>query len=162
MTSQPMSATPLRSRPGPTVFRGTVEDHAAMTAAFAGKDAARCNGPNKNGAVASAVPGAPHVEPPHFDWRWRERPARARLAWETSSRSADETTPHSDGVNKMNCERSLSRPHRRKVHAKSADLGPRGDVARRDGSVSVVQRGDLPVAERQPAVRDHLGRIATR
>ena len=48
-----------------------------------------CNkhGPNKNGAVASAVPGAPHVEPPHFDWRWRERPARALLAWETSSRS---------------------------------------------------------------------------
>jgi hypothetical protein len=53
-------------------------------------------------------------------------------------------------------------PHPRRVYAKSADLGPRGDVARRDGSVSVVQRGDLPVAERQPAVRDRLGRIATR
>jgi hypothetical protein len=22
------------------------------------------------------------VEPAHFDWRWRERPARALLAWE--------------------------------------------------------------------------------
>jgi hypothetical protein len=23
-----------------------------------------------------------HVEPAHFDWRWRERPALALLAWE--------------------------------------------------------------------------------
>jgi hypothetical protein len=31
---------------------------------------------NKNGAVASAVLGAP-VDHVHFDWLWRERPARA-------------------------------------------------------------------------------------
>jgi len=39
------------------------------------------------------------VEPPHFDWRWRERPALALLVWETSSRPSEETTPHPDGVN---------------------------------------------------------------
>ena len=27
-----------------------------------------------------------HVEPAHFDWRWRERPALALLAWEALAR----------------------------------------------------------------------------
>ena len=40
------------------------------------------------------------VEPARFDWRWRERPALALLAWEAlGSRSADEATPHLSGVN---------------------------------------------------------------
>jgi len=39
------------------------------------------------------------VEPAHFDWRWRERPALALLAWEACSRSADQATPHTSGVN---------------------------------------------------------------
>ena len=39
------------------------------------------------------------VESAHFDWRWRERPALALLAWETCSRSADEATPHPSRVN---------------------------------------------------------------
>jgi len=38
--------------------------------------------PNTNGAVTSAVLVHLHVEPAHFDWRWRERPALALLAWE--------------------------------------------------------------------------------
>jgi hypothetical protein len=38
--------------------------------------------PNKNGAVTSAVLVHLRVEPAHFDWRWRERPALALLAWE--------------------------------------------------------------------------------
>ena len=36
----------------------------------------------KNGAVTSAVLVHQRVEPPHFDWRSRERPALALLAWE--------------------------------------------------------------------------------
>jgi hypothetical protein len=36
---------------------------------------------NRNGAVASAVLVHLGVEPAHFDWRWRERPALALLAW---------------------------------------------------------------------------------
>jgi len=36
----------------------------------------------ENGAVTSAVPVHLRVEPAHFDWRWRERPALALLAWE--------------------------------------------------------------------------------
>jgi len=36
----------------------------------------------ENGAVASAVPMHLRVHPPHFDWRWRERPVLALLAWE--------------------------------------------------------------------------------
>ena len=39
------------------------------------------------------------VEPAHFDWHWRERPALALLAWEACSRSADEATPRPRGVN---------------------------------------------------------------
>ena len=39
------------------------------------------------------------VEPAHFDWHWRERPALALLAWEACSRSVDEATPHPRGVN---------------------------------------------------------------
>ena len=42
--------------------------------------------PNKNGAVASAVLVHLRVEPAHFDWRWRERPALALLAWEALAR----------------------------------------------------------------------------
>jgi len=38
--------------------------------------------PNRNGAVTSAVLVHLRVEPAHFDWRWRERPALALLAWE--------------------------------------------------------------------------------
>src|SRR6266404_526988 len=38
--------------------------------------------PIGNGAVTSAVLVHLRVEPAHFDWRWRERPARALLAWE--------------------------------------------------------------------------------
>jgi hypothetical protein len=30
--------------------------------------------------------GALRVEPAHFDWRWRERPALALLAWEALAR----------------------------------------------------------------------------
>jgi hypothetical protein len=36
----------------------------------------------ENGAVTSAVLVHLRVEPAHFDWRWRERPALALLAWE--------------------------------------------------------------------------------
>jgi hypothetical protein len=35
-----------------------------------------------NGAVTSAVLVHLRVESAHFDWRWRERPALALLAWE--------------------------------------------------------------------------------
>jgi hypothetical protein len=38
--------------------------------------------PNTNGAVTSAVLVHLRVEPAHFDWRWRERPALALLVWE--------------------------------------------------------------------------------
>jgi hypothetical protein len=38
--------------------------------------------PIGNGAVTSAVLVHLRVEPAHFDWRWRERPALALLAWE--------------------------------------------------------------------------------
>src|SRR5215472_1857970 len=48
---------------------------------------------NKNGAVASAVLGAP-VDRGHFDWRWRERPALALLV----ARSKDDATPHPSEV----------------------------------------------------------------
>src|ERR1700704_230340 len=54
----------------------------------------------ENGAVTSAVLVHLHVEPAHFDWRWRERPALALLAWEAlGSRSGGEATPHPSGVN---------------------------------------------------------------
>ena len=42
--------------------------------------------PNKNGAVTSAVLVHLRVEPAHFDWRWRERPALTLLAWEALAR----------------------------------------------------------------------------
>jgi hypothetical protein len=42
--------------------------------------------PNRNGAVTSAVLVHLRVEPAHFDWRWRERPALALLAWEALAR----------------------------------------------------------------------------
>src|SRR5260370_40661093 len=42
--------------------------------------------PNRNGAVTSAVLVHLHVEPAHFDWRWRERPVLALLAWEAMAR----------------------------------------------------------------------------
>src|SRR5258705_4078092 len=46
---------------------------------------------DRNGAVTSAVLVHLRVEPAHFDWRWRERPALALLAWEAlGSRSAGE------------------------------------------------------------------------
>jgi hypothetical protein len=41
---------------------------------------------NRNGAVTSAVLVHLRVEPAHFDWRWRERPALALLAWEALTR----------------------------------------------------------------------------
>jgi hypothetical protein len=56
--------------------------------ALSGRETARCferlqdvdmlsgQWQNKNGAVASAALGAP-VDHVHFDWLWRERPARA-------------------------------------------------------------------------------------
>ena len=44
---------------------------------------------DRNGAVASAVPGALSRGPAHFDWLWRERPALALLAWDTCSRSVN-------------------------------------------------------------------------
>jgi hypothetical protein len=31
--------------------------------------------------------------PAHFDWRWRERPVLALLAWDTYSRSVDQLMP---------------------------------------------------------------------
>ena len=40
----------------------------------------------ENGAVTSAVLVHLHVESAHFDWRWRERPALALLAWEALAR----------------------------------------------------------------------------
>jgi hypothetical protein len=40
----------------------------------------------ENGAVTSAVLVHLRVEPAHFDWRWRERPALALLAWEAMAR----------------------------------------------------------------------------
>src|SRR3979490_1804928 len=36
----------------------------------------------ENAARTSPVPVHLHVEPAHSDWRWRERPALALLAWE--------------------------------------------------------------------------------
>ena len=39
-----------------------------------------------NGAVTSAVLVHLRVEPAHFDWHWRERPALALLAWEALAR----------------------------------------------------------------------------
>jgi hypothetical protein len=51
------------------------------------------NAKTKNGAVASAVLGAP-VDRGHFDWRWRERPALALLV----ARSTNEATPHPSEV----------------------------------------------------------------
>jgi hypothetical protein len=42
--------------------------------------------PIRNGAVTSAVLVHLRVEPAHFDWRWRERPALALLAWEAVAR----------------------------------------------------------------------------
>jgi hypothetical protein len=39
-----------------------------------------------NGAVTSAVLVHLRVEPAHFDWRWRERPVLALLAWEALAR----------------------------------------------------------------------------
>ena len=42
--------------------------------------------PNRNGAVTSAVLVHLRVEPAHFDWRWRERPVLALLAWEALAR----------------------------------------------------------------------------
>ena len=47
---------------------------------------ARDEGPGwcqiENGAVTSAVLVHLRVEPAHFDWLWRERPALALLVWE--------------------------------------------------------------------------------
>ena len=42
--------------------------------------------PNRNGAVASAVLVHLRVEPAHFDWRARGRPALPLLAWEALAR----------------------------------------------------------------------------
>jgi len=42
--------------------------------------------PTENGAVTSAVLVHLRVESAHFDWRWRERPALALLAWEAVAR----------------------------------------------------------------------------
>ena len=42
--------------------------------------------PIGNGAVTSAVLVHLRVEPAHFDWRWRERPVLALLAWEALAR----------------------------------------------------------------------------
>src|SRR5258707_5968165 len=39
-----------------------------------------------NGAVTSAVLVHLRVESAHFDWRWRERPVLALLAWEAMAR----------------------------------------------------------------------------
>jgi hypothetical protein len=39
------------------------------------------------------------VESAHFNWRWRERPALALLAWEACSRPAGERTPRPSRVN---------------------------------------------------------------
>ncbi len=56
--------------------------------------------PNRKRRCYQRRSGAPTREPAHFDWRWRERPALALLAWEAlGSRSAGEATPHSSGVN---------------------------------------------------------------
>ena len=62
--------------------------HMLIAPALSGRGTARCfelqdvatccqvSRQNKNGAVANAVLGAP-VDQVHFDWLWRERPARA-------------------------------------------------------------------------------------
>ena len=54
------------------------------------------NRQNKNGAVASAVLGAP-VDLVHFDWLWRVRPVLALLVWDTRSRSKYKIFPHPMG-----------------------------------------------------------------
>jgi hypothetical protein len=54
----------------------------------------------ENGAVTSAAPVHLRVEPAHFDWRWREPPVLALLAWEGLARDPLATaTPHPSGVN---------------------------------------------------------------
>jgi hypothetical protein len=56
--------------------------------------------PNRNGAVTSAVLVHLRVAPAHFGWRWRERPALARLAWKALARDPlASATPHPSGVN---------------------------------------------------------------
>jgi hypothetical protein len=50
--------------------------------AFQGRDGAK----QKTAPLPSAVLVHLHVEPAHFDWRWRERPALALLAWEALAR----------------------------------------------------------------------------
>ena len=49
---------------------------------------------NKNGAVTSAVLVHLTRGSAHFDWRWRERPAPALLAWDACSQSTYQATPH--------------------------------------------------------------------
>jgi hypothetical protein len=41
--------------------------------------------------------GAPSREPAHFDWRWRERPALALLAWEALARDPSTTLRRTQG-----------------------------------------------------------------
>jgi hypothetical protein len=57
-------------------------DQRCLDVAARRADKAGLESPTENGAVTSAVLVHLPVEPAHFDWRWRERPALALLAWE--------------------------------------------------------------------------------
>jgi hypothetical protein len=67
-------------------LRGCVQTAARYSGSPSGNNhmGARCR--IRNGAVTSAVLVHLRVEPAHFDWRWRERPALALLAWEALAR----------------------------------------------------------------------------
>jgi hypothetical protein len=67
-------------------FRSAQIPNLCSTRQSAAERAAAGIVPNTNGAVTSAVLVHLRVEPAHFDWRWRERPALALLAWEALAR----------------------------------------------------------------------------
>jgi hypothetical protein len=88
---------------------------------------ARVSCQTENGAVTSAVLVHLRVESAHFDWRWRERPALARLAWEAVTRDP------------------LERPRRIQVES----IGSLKLIARR-GSLDVRKRTPHDYPDRQP------------
>ena len=49
---------------------------------------------NKKRRCCQRRSGAPNVEPAHFDWHWRERPALALLAWEATIRGPPDKLRH--------------------------------------------------------------------
>ena len=90
--------------------------------------------PNRNGAVTSAVLVHLRVEPAHFDWRWRERPALALLAWEALVRDP------------------LARLRRIEVESTGPTIIFRpATITHRDSAVSA-----LPTSERRHGESGHL------